>query len=64
MKDNDNNDFIEELEALIKSAQESVSSALMSDDFIKEADRLLGEIPNIKDAFKAMENHADSSDST
>lgn len=42
-------DFVEELEAMLAAADMCLQSAMMSDDFLRDVDVLLGEIRNRED---------------
>ena len=57
-------EFAKKIDEMIKSAADSHKSALMSEDFVERVDQLLDEIPNLRDAFRAMESHADPSNAS
>lgn len=61
MSSHDN--FAEMIEHLISEAVSTIDSALLSDDFLREADQSLSRIPNIM-SEQSAEQHANTSDTS
>lgn len=55
-------DFLDQIEELLDETFLSITSAKMSEDFLKSANKSFREIPNFIDSFKKQETNVNTPD--